>query len=293
MKSHWFGAAVVGAVAQLTAVGAFAADLPAAPAYTKAPPVAASYSWAGFYVGGNAGFGWGAADHNWNLTLNSNPIFNLPPSGMAGSDTNSLSGPFGGLQAGYNWQMQNMLAGIETDIQAPGRTKNNTFLGTNIFANGDAPTTTTITYTDKLLWFGTLRARAGVIAGDRWLVYGTGGLAYGRVAVEGITSIPPSTVFGAASVPATPFELGRTAVGWTIGGGIENALGNNWSWKAEYLYLNFGSITGSYPVPVTPGVTCTGTPTGCFAVFSASGAATSRISDNIVRVGVNYKFGGQ
>ena len=64
MKSHWFGAAVVGAVAHLTAVGAFAADLPPAPVYTKAPPVAAPYSWTGFYVGGNVGGGVGDIGRN-------------------------------------------------------------------------------------------------------------------------------------------------------------------------------------------------------------------------------------
>jgi outer membrane immunogenic protein len=280
---------IVIATAMALAISASLTGARAADMAIKAPadPV---FSWSGFYIGGNAGFGWGTAEHNWNLTLNSNPFFNLPPSGMAGSDTNRLRGPFGGFQAGYNWQLQNILLGIETDIQASGQTGDKTFFGTNIFANGLTPTTTTITYTDKLLWFGTLRARVGVIAGDRWVLYSTGGLAYGRVAVEGTTSIPPSTVGPAPSVPPASFDVGRTMAGWTVGAGFENALGNNWSWKAEYLYLNFGSVAGAYPVPSPPGATCTGTPTGCFNVFSASGAATSKLSDNIVRVGINYKF---
>jgi outer membrane immunogenic protein len=288
MKKLLIAAAVVAAQ-----IGrpASAADMP-----IKEPVAPASaYNWTGFYIGGNAGYGWGTADHNWNLTLNSDPFFGLPPSGMTGSNTNRLSGPFAGFQAGYNWQMQNVLAGIEADIQSSSQAKDSTFLGTNIFANGDPPSTTTITYTDRLRWFGTLRARAGVIPADRWLVYATGGFAYGRVAVEGVTSIPPSSVgfmgLPGVSVPPASFNVAGTAVGWTLGGGIENALGNNWSWKAEYLYLNLTSISGSYPVQAPPGTGCTATPGGCFNVFSASGTASSRLTDNILRVGINYKFG--
>jgi outer membrane immunogenic protein len=210
---------------------------------------------------------------------------------MLGSDSHRFQGALGGFQAGYNWQLQNFLIGIETDIQASGQRGSQTFLGTIIFPpqNGSPPTTSTTNYTDKLPWFGTLRGRADLIAADHWLIYASGGLAYGEVELSGVSSIPPSSVGGIASVPPAAFSLDSTRVGWTAGAGVEGAISGNWSWKFEYLYLNFGSVSGASPFVLT-GASCTAHPGGCFAVSSVAGTASTRVTDNVVRFGMNYRF---
>lgn len=108
--------------------------------YTVNQPLNA-YSWAGPYLGGNIGYGWGSVDNN-----------PTKPSGFAG-----------GVQAGYNWQQNGpWVFGIEGDIQASGAEQ--TFAPWK-FSNP---------------WFGTLRGRAGY-ALNNVLFYGTGGLAFGEL----------------------------------------------------------------------------------------------------------------
>jgi outer membrane immunogenic protein len=105
-------------------------------------------------------------------------------------------------------------------------------------------------------WLSTVRGRAGYAFGGV-LPYITGGLAVGdiRAATPG---------FAGAS---------NTNAGWTAGGGIEFALPGNWSAKAEYLYVDLGRFNC--------GVSCNGLPTDNVSMH-----------DNVVRAGVNYRFGG-
>jgi len=126
-----------------------------------------------------------------------------------------------------------------------------------------APPTVTVTnsYTDKLEWFGTVRGRLGW-AFDRWMPYITGGWAYGHGEINGTSTV------GAL---ATAFSTSQNYSGWTIGGGVEWAFANNWSAKAEYLYIDFGD---GPTVPITTGVN----------------VVSGKMTDNIVRIGVNYKF---
>jgi outer membrane immunogenic protein len=127
------------------------------------------------------------------------------------------------------------------------------------------------------------------------LIYGTGGLAYGEVAVSGnanisafFPSIPP--------LPFTPttagFGASKTNVGFSVGGGMEGRLSYwlppNWTWKLEYLYLDLGSINTTTPfVLPTPGAVPAGG-----AVSNITGTITTHthFTDNIVRVGLNYQF---
>ena len=108
---------------------------------------------------------------------------------------------------------------------------------------------------DKLPWFGTTRVRVG-IALDRVLFYGTGGASYGQVT---------GTLTGALNT-----SISQITVGWTAGAGTEVAFTNNWSAKIEYLYLDLGKID------------------------TAIGKTTlsSNFASNLVRFGVNYKWGG-
>jgi outer membrane immunogenic protein len=273
--------------AGLIGTPALAADMA-----VKAPP-APVYSWTGFYVGGNVGYGFGSASNDLAFeqscvcTANTFWSFN-------GSETVNLSGAIGGAQAGYNWQAGTFLYGIETDIQASGQKHTGVFSGAishgnDPFTAADGNNPFTAAVTNKIDWFGTVRGRVGLTS-DRWLAYATGGLAYGHANSSGI--FQPATVFSV--VPNAPFVWNNSAtkVGWTIGAGIESAVVGNWSWKVEYLYMDLGKLTGT----VSGGLeNCYGMPGGgrCNGPLTSLGtmAVTSHFTTNIVRVGLNYKFG--
>jgi outer membrane immunogenic protein len=70
-------------------------------------------------------------------------------------------------------------------------------------------------------------------------------------------------------------------VGWTVGAGVEGVISGNWTAKLEYLYIDLGNVSGSFATPLIA-------PSGAFATSSYS----SHITDNIVRVGINYRFSG-
>jgi outer membrane immunogenic protein len=152
----------------------------------------------------------------------------------------------------------------------------------------------------KLQWLGTLRARAGVTF-DRWLVYGTGGLAYGGVKVDAAATATgaPSAIFFAATClpngcPFLPFGAGsssRTRLGWTVGAGIEGALAGNWTVKLEYLHVDLGSVDTTFAtLPICAGnvVAAVGC---CINLLPGTAAIRTRVTDEIVRVGLNYRFG--
>jgi outer membrane immunogenic protein len=177
--------------------------------------------------------------------------------GVSGTGLQDLSGVLGGGQIGYNWQLASWVLGLEADIQRSGQQTSATASVGPL----------TITETEKFPWFGTLRGRLGFTPADRWLVYLTGGLPYG----EGRASIT-ATLAGLGSASAT---VTQDRIAWTLGGGVEAALWGNWSAKVEYLYIDSGRVTNNYQllgIPLT---------------------ANTRICDNIVRVGINYRFGWQ
>lgn len=217
----------IAAALLLSSTSAFAAD---AIVYNEpAPVVADTFSWTGGYIGLNAGYAGGKFKSD--LTN--------------GEDTLSLrdnaSGFIGGVQAGYNWQFDRTIVGIETDFQGSG-------VKSEFSVEGLALGT-------KVSWFGTTRARLGYTPVDRFMVYATGGVAYGKV--KTFADLDESS------------SVSKTKVGYTVGAGAEYAITNNVTLKTEYLYtdlgkLKFDSNEGVY------------------------GEAKSQF--HTVRVGVNYKF---
>jgi outer membrane immunogenic protein len=260
------------------------------------PPVAPPLSWTGFYAGLNAGYGWGSSS-SFNLTgLNGagsallNPA--LPPGLIvtaAGTGSSHARGAFAGFQLGYNWQIaRNWLIGIEADIQHSSiRARTQRFNTTTVpgFENFMATVAGR-----NLEWFGTLRGRVGVLATDNLLLFATGGLAYGRDKASvvlglpgggfiGFGGTPDATTFGCATPVCLSGSGSRTSTGWTAGGGIEYALSNTWSIKAEYLHIDL-DLGQTFVMRVVPPATGN-------ALMSAS---VSDYSIDIVRVGMNYKF---
>jgi len=280
------------ALAMLSGIGAAtAADLPT----RKGPPMAPVYvppafTWTGFYVGVNAGYGWANGNNNDNNLLGFGAI---PVGGFfaGGNGGNNNGGFVGGGQAGYNYQFgvgQGVVVGAEADIDwadiGGGRRNNSVpftfaatpgtvfFPGTGRGSNGG--------------YIGTVRGRLGY-AWDRLLVYATGGLAYGDVgrrngggfAVTQAGFVNPFTGAVAGATQTTPFGNNGnngTRAGWTIGGGLEYAVWQNWSVKAEYLYYNLGNGNKNNNA-FLPGVFLGGNKSG-------------NNDGSIVRVGLNYKF---
>jgi outer membrane immunogenic protein len=270
----------------LVAIGAapvLAADLPAAPVYSNAPPVVAPvYNWTGFYVGLNAGGAISDTSYNTYPTgcyVAAAPCAGGPPQNSFRSALATFNGGSftGGGQAGYNWQSGSAVFGIETDINFTGQnTSINQLIALPVppFVPGSFFLNST---SDKLDWFGTLRGRAGFLATPTLLLYGTGGLAYGHVASTTVDQVTTTPDFYSASASTV-------RVGWTAGAGAEWMFAPNWSAKLEYLYVDLG--TASYNVPCSNGVAfCLQTPPPTYQT-------DLRVRDNIVRVGVNYHFGG-
>lgn len=249
-----------------------AADMPVkAPAHTA--PLAAAYNWTGFYAGGNVGYGWGHAKSDVTLTLPTFLVGNLQPTIP---DSAKPNGIIGGGQIGFNWQPSpTWMLGVEADWQGAGQ-KGSSVLPPQPTTGLLGAGTVQVAYDAKIAWFGTVRGRIGY-AFDRFLVYATGGLAYGEVKIAG-SETASGTVVGIPYSASTPFGDSKINAGWTLGGGIEMAIAGNWSLKAEYLYLDLGSLDTSSPGPLVP-------------AGPVPMSTHTRFTDNIVRVGLNYRFG--
>jgi outer membrane immunogenic protein len=282
---------LLGSILALGAGGsALAADV-RLPVY-KAPPPVAVYSWTGFYVGGNIGYSWGKADTEVAIPGFSVDaligVLDIP--GATFSDSNKLKGIIGGGQIGYNVQTGRWVFGLELDWQASGEKGGATRSNAFVVQEGDCPIFCTFSqgtaatqYEAKILWFGTARGRVGYAA-DGLLLYGTGGLAYGRVKVAGTNTVTGavtecSIIGGCETNPlaaATAFDRSKVNIGWTLGAGIEGAFAQlrNWTWKLEYLYLDLGSLDASAVTPLGTVTTHT------------------RFTDHVVRLGLNVRFDG-
>jgi outer membrane immunogenic protein len=236
----------------------------ARPAPTPAPSEAAApANWAGFYVGGNFGYGIGH-DH-----IDSDRI---QPTGIPGgrwSVPQSPVGIIGGGQAGYRFQHDWAVLGAEADFQWSGQEDNSC----------STCAVVAVTFGAKRDWFGTVRGVAGIAQGNS-LWYVTGGYAYGRVDIHQEISF----VFGAG--PPILASSQTTKSGWTAGAGVETKLwASNWSAKLEYLYVNLGDVS-FYG-------TCSALSAALLGLRNGICVADrSTMADHIVRVGVNYRFGG-
>jgi outer membrane immunogenic protein len=249
------------AFVSLTAA-AVAADLPARteplpPAFAPVP----IFTWTGFYVGVNAGWGW-RDDEREPVVLAPGPGI---PAGLAGtlvfSDSND-GGFTGGGQIGYNYQIGSFVVGVETDIQWADTDQDQEvlflpaagFTGTFVpgVFNSNAPE-----------WWGSLRGRLGV-AFDRVLVYATGGLAYTD-----------------------------ESTGWVVGGGVEWALPVNWfgssavTFGIEGLWLGFDDDDDDFSGPIGTFTPVGGRPV---AVIAPQALNDDENDFFVARAKLNFKF---
>lgn len=251
---------------------AFAADL-APPPYVPPAPI---FSWTGFYYGAQVGYGWGKNNFNVNDSFGDFNRFSYTTNGV-----------IGGLHVGYNMQWNQLVLGLEGDIDATSQSKqfNGPFpFGSSLVGGGllAAPLGGNFNYTVHHVLEASIRGRVGY-AWDRVLVYATGGVALGDFNTGISGTFPAGVVVGGPN--AGPFNAfgGSTnfstdRVGWTVGGGLEYALTNNWSLRAEYRYTDFGHYTVLTTAFNTP-------------ALGAAGVSLSRhFTDNRVQVGFSWKM---
>jgi outer membrane immunogenic protein len=260
------------ATAILTALIATPALADRKPKTPQPPPPPPVFNWTGFYVGGFAGDAWGSSNPKTAVTsvppgAEFVPIF-YSLAGAAGNQSIKPGGFTGGIEAGYNWQFdRNYLAGIEGDFGAF-ELRGSANSGPVFYP---APATFTISSSANTTWLATLRGRLGVTA-DNWLFYATGGAAF--TTLHGNFSFSES-FYGA---PAETASISSTKTGYAVGGGFEDAFWQHWSLKAEYLYVQFGTVTttGIYGPPIL--------------VIPLPFGHSIDLKANIVRVGLNYHF---
>ena len=215
----------------------------------KSPPAPHSYDWTGVYLGSDGGYG----------STGSKGTLATAAGAPLAPYSYSVNGPFAGIFVGANYQFNRLVIGVEGDWQRANLTGNNqqeAALGAvGTFPGGPFTMSTTIKN------YESVRGRFGV-ALDRFLVFGTGGFAWGD----------PSVSY--ALLGSAPFATNATnANGWTAGVGLDYALTYNVTGRIEYRYTNLG--TASF-----------------LNVATNSADNGNRLPINDVRVGMAYKFGG-
>ena len=275
MKKLFLGSVALVALG-LVAPAAFAAER-AVPAYTPPPPPVPVYTWTGCYVGASAGTSYGTSTHSTvgNSALTAGPL-GVPvplaalappvPAGANIADSFNLSGFIGGGQAGCNYQFGQWVIGFEGDGSGTNKEGQAQEVPLQPFIVGRQ---NWVSQTQER-WLVTARGKLGLTGwgwfGDKTLLYVTGGGAWAKI---------DTSEFLLGTVLNTGHQESNTRSGWTVGGGIEYALGYGWSVKGEYLYVDFDHYTTFSSPP-----------------FGNGNIAPRdvKLNDHIFRGGLNYKF---
>jgi len=215
-----------------------------------------SGDWSGFYLGANAGYG-----HVISKGHTTDGDGNEDETALSESADVNHGDLQWGAMAGYNFAIGgNWIAGLEggfTLMQAKStaytiseeiQTTSNGFY--DLAPDQEAEASNEYDFQ----WMATARARLGYSIG-RVLFYGAGGLAFMRekqtrtqyIDTYGVDNLSVSNPYGYLTEPYFSETDSRTRTGWTVGGGAELAIGNNWSFRAEYSYARFGSTSFSFP----------------------------------------------
>ena len=199
-------------------------------------PAPSSFNWTGPYVGGEIGFGWGNAPSPYGIpsAATTFPFYQDPA---------KQNGILGGVDIGFNYQFNALVLGVEADAMIDG------IRGDDGGSGGDVNGV-------EHKFNGSVRGRFG-FAADRALFYGTGGVAFLSADATNTSASPPE-------------KIGTNWTGWTLGGGIEYAVTNNWTTRLEYRHTDYGSSVARFPI---------------------SGYAENiNPVINTVMIGINYKF---
>ena len=256
------GGLLAGMVLAVLADRADAGDLP-----VKAPPpvATAAYDWSGFYVGGHIGYAAGTS--GWSATSTgaaAPPIAGALNFFNSYDAFNGTGSYFEGFQAGYNYMSPSrFLFGVEADASFP-----NTVGGTATFAS---PVAGLASYSEQVEYSGTLRGRIGYApnlgANSHWLFYATGGLAWT------FDQFTRTQIAGGAAPAGTVENLYMTPrIGGAAGVGVEYALPSNWTARLEYLFVDYGNRSVTFP--------------------AGAQRFDSNLSLSELRFGLNYRLNG-
>lgn len=230
MKMRLLGFLAATALSTAGISAASAADLPIRTA-PPAPVIAAApvFTWSGFYVGVNAGYGWADENNETSVAVPGEAIGVGSVPGILTFNDDDGDGFVGGGQIGYNFQTGAFVFGVEADIQWADLGGG----GTAAYpAQWDAYAFRPAGVLGGLDWFGTLRARAGVAFGQA-LIYATGGFAYGGADDD-------NDDFGL-------IDNDDVRTGWALGAGVEYAFTNNLTLGLEGLWVNLdGDNNGEF-----------------------------------------------
>jgi outer membrane immunogenic protein len=273
MKKTMIAAA---AVAAMFAGPVLGADLPTKAPMYKAPPPVTVFSWTGCYIGVYGGGAWGG-DVDTNNPRSQGGAFaagtfyngaaNATNGGAYSYDLGSSA--IAGGTLGCNWQTSNVVFGIEGEGGYL-RLRDSAIDPYSAASGSDVTSQTRIGD-----WYGVVAGRLG-LAFDRTLLYVKGGVGFTEVKGT-VTDVCTTGACGPATLLATGSD---TRAFWVAGGGVEWAFTNNWSVKAEYLFLG---LNNDLSVCGPGGATAAGS-TWC-STHSVDGIHTAKI-------GLNYRFGG-
>jgi outer membrane immunogenic protein len=220
-----------------------------------------TFDWSGLHIGITGGGAFDGRDPGFSFE-------NVPPESIAllpqGADLTSKGGLVGG-EIGYDIVTGGWLFGVEGDISWTNFGDSDTHVVGEVTSIGQPPITFVTLY--QMDWISTLRGRIG-IPFDHFLIYGTGGLAFGEVSMNTTVTVgdpPLGQLVGSTD---------KTKAGWTLGGGAEYALCNNITVKAEALWFDLGSTSLNASTPD----------------FDSSVDVDQKIEGVIARAGVGYKF---
>jgi outer membrane immunogenic protein len=282
---------MVGTVMSLIIItGAAAADVPGAagpPAQVPWPSGPPVWNWAGFYIGAYLG---GAGSQSvstpdptcQNVVTGICPSVGIPYGGTLPAQYTLGSSVIAGGTAGYNWQLGSGIFGLESEF---GRIHSSGAAPFTVLLNGTSVPSPGAIANERAFstlgnWYATFAARAGFtvnhLFGAPALLYVKGGAAVTRFNTGFSTLNTPPFVFDLINASAT-----ETIWGAVAGGGIEWALGRNWSVKGEYEFLGFHHATKA----------CANSTTAAGALDGAI-YCTSTAVDGIHtgKVGLNYRF---
>ncbi|HEY7248518.1 MAG TPA: TonB-dependent receptor [Xanthobacteraceae bacterium] len=243
-------------------------------------PVPWLWTWKGYYLGINAGYGRGTS----NTAAFFNDISNA--TAFTRNATDGLKGKLFGIQTGYNFTSGPWLWGVEADIQLTRQVANPVFICAGTICNPAGPVVATFDQNQKMEWFASLRPRFGALVTPDLLLYATGGAAIAGLLTSG--NIYGYDALGFGNGATNPFSNVSRHAGWTVGGGMEAHLGGNWTSKIEYLYMDFGSAATKAVDLLATVAALQGAPVA--GQMTLTGQFSSHITDQLLRVGLNYKF---
>jgi outer membrane immunogenic protein len=233
-------------------VPAMAADLPP-PSHPGLPVAPPPFNWTGCYAGIEGGGAWGQSQQIAATAPN--------PANVGRPITNSfnVAGGIAGGTLGCNYQISNVVLGVEDDMSWTNKSGSSPDM---------APFNASATSTTSEKWIDTLRGRVG-FAWDRFLIYGTGGAAF----VGANVGVCTAAAFCVSDL--------QTRTGWAAGAGGEWAVwtipAGSLTAKVEYLHADFGTGLFISPPVAVPG--------GGVVI-----SRNVRLTDDIVRAGLNWKF---